>query len=258
MPIYVLKISDKTVKKMERLHKYLARAGKASRRHAEEMIKAGRVRVNGRIVTEMGCQIDPESDVVLLDGQKVLLTEKAVYILLNKPAQVVTTLDDPQGRRKVSDLLQGINERVYPVGRLDYDTEGLLVLTNDGDLAYRLTHPKHKVDKVYIAVVKGEVTDKVIDTLRSGVMLEDGRTMPAKVRRLAGGSQTTLEITIHEGKNRQVRRMCEAVGHPVIALKRVGFGPLALGGIEPGSYRHLNKQELRSLQQACGYRSPLS
>lgn len=239
---------------MERLHKYLARAGKASRRRAEEMIKAGRVEVNGSIVTEMGCQIDPECDVITLDGQRVLLIEKPVYILLNKPPQVVTTLDDPQGRRKVSDLLQGLKERVYPVGRLDYDTEGLLLLTNDGDLAYRLTHPKHKVDKVYIAVVKGDISDKAIDVLRGGVMLEDGKTMPAKVRKFAGGSQTKLEITIHEGKNRQVRRMCEAVGHPVIALKRVGFGPLALGSIERGSYRHLSVQELRSLRQACGCR----
>lgn len=238
---------------MERLHKYLARAGKASRRRAEEMIRAGRVRMNGNTVTEMGCQIDPEKDVITLDGQRVLLTEKPVYILLNKPPQVVTTLDDPQGRRKVSDLLHGINERVYPVGRLDYDTEGLLVLTNDGDLAYRLTHPKHKVDKVYVAVVKGDMSDKAIDTLRSGVVLEDGKTMPAKVRRLAGGSQTKLELTIHEGKNRQVRRMCEAVGHPVLALKRIGFGPLELGSIESGSYRHLSRQELRNLRQACGY-----
>lgn len=239
---------------MERLHKFLARAGKASRRQAESIIKEGRVKVNGQVVSEMGCQIDPETDEVMLDGKRVLLTEKTVYILLNKPAQVITTLNDPQKRKKVTDFLSGVKERVYPVGRLDYDTEGLLILTNDGELAFRLTHPKHKVGKVYVADVKGNINEKSLEALRNGVLLEDGPTMPSKVRKLANeGNITKLEITIHEGRNRQVRRMCEAVGCPVMSLKRVRFGPLALGDTESGGYRYLTPKEIQDLKRACGY-----
>ncbi|PKM89007.1 MAG: pseudouridine synthase [Firmicutes bacterium HGW-Firmicutes-12] len=238
---------------MERLHKYLARAGMASRRQAENMIKEGRVKVNGIVVKEMGSQIEPGLDEVRLDNKEVVLRDDKIYILLNKPTQVVTTLDDPQKRKKVIDLLKGINERVYPVGRLDFNTEGLLLLTNDGELAYRLTHPKYKVDKVYIADVKGNMREPAITKLRIGIILEDGPTMPAQVRKLKQGNITTIEIAIHEGRNRQVRRMCEAVGHPVLSLKRVKFGPLKLGDLPVGAYRYLELQEIMDIKEACSY-----
>ena len=238
---------------MERLQKYLARAGVCSRRKAEELIREGRVKVNNKTVSETGVKIDPLSDLIALDGKEVRLKDNLVYLILNKPARVITTLSDPQKREIVSDLLKGIDARVYPVGRLDYLTEGLLLLTNDGELAYRLAHPKFKVDKTYLAEVRGVVGEARLRELRRGVMLEDGPTLPAAVRRLSADSgRTLLEITIREGRKRQVRRMCEAIGHPVLSLKRTRFGPLSLGGLPPGQFRQLKQEEIKVLRRTAG------
>lgn len=238
---------------MERLHKYLAQAGACSRREAEALIRAGRVSVNNQVIREMGVQIDPLSAVVTLDGREIRPRGKMVYLMLYKPPRVMTTLSDPGKRVKVSDLLKEIDARVYPVGRLDYLSEGLLLLTNDGELAYRLTHPKFKVDKTYQAWVKGTVGETPLKELRRGVMLEDGLTAPARVKRLdAKAGRTLLEITIHEGRNRQVRRMCEKVGHPVLTLKRTRYGPLALGNLLPGRFRHLKEEEIYALKSCVG------
>ncbi len=237
---------------LQRLQKYLAHAGIASRRKAEELILAGRVKVNGITITQLGSKIDPERDVVMVDQKTVKTENKYEYYILNKPLQVVTTMHDPQGRTKVTDLLKGIKARVYPVGRLDYHTEGLLLLTNDGELAYRLMHPKYKVAKTYLVTVKGIMDKNTLNKLQKGVLLEDGPTMPAKVTILeAGNDYTQLEMTIHEGRNRQVRRMCQAVGYPVVCLKRIKFGPLSLGQLKPGQYRKLEEDEIRRLKRAC-------
>jgi len=236
----------------ERLQKFLARAGIASRRQAEEYIKAGRVKVNGLVITELGSKVDPDRDRVAIDNKPVKAEEELVYLLLNKPPLVVTTLHDPQGRTKVTDLLPGIKQRVYPVGRLDYETEGLLLLTNDGELAYRLTHPSYKVPKTYRVKVQGNPSRTALQRLRNGVKLEDGMTQKALVKVLQPGKDSTLlEITIREGRNRQIRRMCQAVGHPVLALRRIRFGPLQLGSLSPGQYRALTKEEIISLKKAC-------
>lgn len=237
---------------MERLHKFMARAGVASRRQCEELIARGRVKVNGKIVTVPGLKIDPVKDRVEVDGCVLSKPEKKVYLLLNKPAGYVTTVKDPRGRAKVTDLLSGVKQRVYPVGRLDYDTEGLLLLTNDGDLAYALTHPRHEVPKTYLARVQGVPAPEKLKELAGGVLLEDGPTAPARVRLVGDkGGNGLLEITIHEGRNRQVRRMCERIGHPVLALRRVRIGPLELGGMKPGQYRHLTFREVARLRKAA-------
>lgn len=240
------------VEKLERLQKYLARCGVASRRRSEEMIKQGLVKVNGQIVSEMGFQVRAEKDRVEVQGKKVVPEKRKVYFLLNKPSGVVTTLDDPQGRQKVTDLLKGVPERVYPVGRLDYHSEGLLLLTNDGELAYRLTHPRFAIAKTYLAKVQGKVEKQAIHELQKGVELEDGLTQPALVKvRQSGPAETLLEITIKEGRNRQVRRMCEKIGHPVISLKRMQLGPLDLGNLKTGQYRELRQKEIQALKKAC-------
>ena len=237
----------------ERLQKFLARAGVASRRQSEEYIRSGRIRVNGQLVSEMGYKVDPAKDQIMVDNKLIKAEEKLVYLLLNKPPLVVTTLDDPQGRTKVTDLLVGIKERVYPVGRLDYETEGLLLLTNDGELAYRLTHPSYKVTKTYIAKLKGNIRAEALRQLTEGVMLEDGITQPATASILAKGKGVTeLQISIHEGRNRQIRRMCAAVGYPVLALKRISFGSLELDGLLSGKARSLTKTEIHDLKKACG------
>ena len=238
---------------MERLQKYLAHAGVASRRQAEELIIAGKVKVNGKIETTLGTKIDPVKDKVELDGKKVKPLKKLVYALLNKPKGYVTTTSDPQGRKKVTDLLKGIKDRVYPVGRLDYDTEGLLLLTNDGDITYSLTHPKHGIQKTYLALVVGIPSKEKIAQLRKGLLLEDGPTSPAEVRPMSKiDGNALLEIKIHEGRNRQVRRMCESVGHPVINLQRVKVGSLDIEGIPLGQYRLLTKEEVDKLKKVEG------
>lgn len=237
----------------ERLQKILARAGVASRRRAEELILAGWVKINGEVVKELGVKADPERDRIEVNGKRIRVEEKKVYILLYKPRGYVTTARDPQGRPTVLDLISDIKTRIFPVGRLDYDTEGLLLLTNDGQLTFALTHPSRKVPKTYLALVQGVPTEAKLQELRQGVPLEDGQTAPAQVR-LAGkeGRRAWLEITIHEGRNRQVRRMCEYIGHPVIHLKRTGLAFLNLKGLHKGKYRHLTHEEIKKLKQLTG------
>lgn len=223
----------------------MAQCGVASRRHSEELIRSGRVRVNGKSVTEMGILVS-EKDRVEVDGKRVGKEQKLVYIMLNKPAGYVSTVYDPQGRRTVLDLVQGVEERIFPVGRLDYDTTGLLLLTNDGDFAYRNTHPGQETTKTYIAEILGNPSKRVLDTLRNGVILDGKPTSPADVEVVEEGTKTAvLKIIIHEGRNRQVKRMCEAVGHNVLRLRRIAVGKLTLGDLKPGQWRTLTNRELR-------------
>ncbi|MUG44728.1 pseudouridine synthase [Paenibacillus woosongensis] len=234
---------------MERLQKILAAAGVASRRKCEELITSGQVQVNGETVTALGTKADPAVDVITVNG-RTIGAEKKIYIMFNKPKGVITSASDPQGRKIVTDYLKGITERLYPVGRLDYDTEGLLLLTNDGDFAHLLTHPKHHVPKTYLATVKGVPHGTELDKLKDGVMLEDGMTAPAEVEYYdvdPDGKQAVISITIHEGRNRQVRRMFEAIQHPVTKLKRISFGGLYLDNLKRGLYRHLRKEEVEEL-----------
>lgn len=234
----------------ERLQKVISQAGIASRRESEELIKAGRVKVNGVVVTELGTKVEPTRDKVAVDN-KLIRTEKTVYILLNKPRGIVTTLHDPEGRKTVASLLPDISERIYPVGRLDYNTEGLLLMTNDGELTHALTHPSHEIDKTYRAKVLGRPPEEKLDRLRAGIKLEDGLTAPAKVNTVEYDREkdlTTVEIVISEGRNRQVRRMFEAIGHPVRQLKRVKFAFLTLMGVRRGAYRHLEADEVETLK----------
>jgi 23S rRNA pseudouridine2605 synthase len=228
-----------------RLQKVLAQAGLGSRRTCEELIERGRVRVNGERA-ELGRRVDPEVDVVEVDGAQIGVKAGLVHYLLNKPAGVVTTASDPQGRPTVVELVPE-EPRVFPVGRLDVDTEGLLLLTNDGDLTHRLTHPSFGVEKEYLAEVEGTPSRGALRQLREGVELEDGPTAPAKVSSVG---DHLLRITIHEGRNRQVRRMCEAVGHPVVRLVRTRIGPLAERGLAPGEWRALAQDEVRALERA--------
>ncbi len=235
---------------LERLQKVIAHAGIASRRDAEEIITAGRVTVNGKVVTELGTKIEPRRDRVAIDG-KILKAEKYVYILLNKPKGVVTTLEDPRGRKTVADIVAKIPERIYPVGRLDYNTEGLLIMTNDGDITHALTHPSHEIAKTYLAKVEGFPPEEKLDRLRVGIRLEDGVTAPAKINIVDIDREkelTTLEIIIYEGKNRQIRRMCETIGHPVKNLKRIQYAFLTLEGLRRGQYRQLLPQEVEELK----------
>ena len=236
---------------IERLQKILAQAGIASRRAAEELIISGRVAVNGRVVTELGTKADQETDVITLDGKVVEAEKRRVYVLLNKPAGYVTTLSDPQGRPIVSELLKAIPERLFPVGRLDYNTEGLLLLTNDGALANRLMHPRHEVEKEYHVRVRGAVTPEQLASLSRGVRIEDGMTAPARVSVMkTSDNNTWISIAIHEGRYRQVRRMCAAVGLTVVRLKRARYGFLELGALRPGEYRFLSNEEIKALNQA--------
>ncbi|GFE58876.1 pseudouridine synthase [Geobacter sp. AOG1] len=232
----------------ERLQKLLSQAGIASRREAETLIVAGRVTVNGQVVTELGTKADPLTDQITVDGKPVRPVDAKIYLLLYKPVGYLTTLKDPEGRPIVTDLLKDVTSRVYPVGRLDYNTEGLLLLTNDGEWANRLAHPRHEVEKEYLVRVRGKATPDQIKRLAAGVELEDGRTAPAKVF-LASESDNNswLSVTIHEGRNRQVRRMCEAVSLAVVRLKRIRYGFLELGDLQPGEHRHLSPAEVERL-----------
>ena len=235
---------------LERLQKILSQAGIASRREAERIITDGRVAVNGVVVTELGTKADGEKDRITVDGKPVRLEANKLYILLYKPVGYMTTMKDPEGRPIVTDLLKGIKERVYPVGRLDYNTEGLLLLTNDGALANRLAHPSHEVDKGYLVRIRGKVTPTQLKHLALGVDLDDGRTAPAQVSLVRESEQNCwISLTIHEGRYRQVRRMCEAVGLTVVRLKRSRYGFLEIGELKPGEYRLLTQAEVERLQK---------
>lgn len=233
----------------QRLQKLIAAAGLTSRRKAEEWIAGGRVTVNGK-VAELGTQADPGRDRIQVDGRPLPQAEVAVCLLLYKPVGYVTSRRDPQGRPVVTDLLRKVQARLFPVGRLDLNTEGLLLLTNDGDLAWRLSHPSHEVSKTYLVRLQGELSDRARSQLEAGVRLEDGLTAPARVTNVRrSGSHTWMELTIHEGRNRQVRRMCEAVGCPVSRLKRIRYAFLDLGDLRPGQYRRLDRDEVDRLRQ---------
>ncbi|AOT68119.1 pseudouridine synthase [Geosporobacter ferrireducens] len=232
-----------------RLQKYIALSGVASRRKAEEMIQQGRVKLNGTIVRDMGVIINPTEDQVIIDNQPIKPEEQKIYILLHKPEGYVTTLSDEFNRPKVIDLLSDVAERVFPVGRLDYDTSGLLIMTNDGDLTYQLTHPKHEVKKTYIARVKGAPDEKALGFLKRGVDIGGYITAPAQVEKLkSDGRTSSIRIIIHEGKNRQIRKMLDAVGYPVLHLKRIAMGRIELGTLVKGKWRHLTAEEVRYLK----------
>lgn len=228
-----------------RLNKYIASCGVASRRGADALIVQERVTVNGRVVDTVGVDINPDTDTVAVDGTLLLFADKKVYIMLNKPAGVLSTCRDDRGRKTVLDLVGDVGVRLFPVGRLDYDTEGLLLLTNDGDFAYRCTHPRHEVNKTYTALVHGRLDEQAIRRLESGVVLNGVKTAPAVINVLQrAGKETRLEITIHEGRNRQIKRMFESVSCHVMSLKRVSFGSLSLGDLPVGSWRYLSEMEI--------------
>ena len=232
-----------------RLQKFLAECGIASRRKCEEYILQGKVQVNGKIITELGTKINSEKDEVKFENKIVTSNEKKKYILLNKPIGYVTTAEDQFGRDTVLDLVK-VKERVVPVGRLDMYTSGALILTNDGDFTYKITHPKHEIEKTYTVTVKGIIDNKEVEQLRNGVKIEDYTTKPAKVKILKTDIEkniSRLEITIHEGKNRQVRKMCEAVGKKVIALHRSKIGKITVKELELGKWRYLTEKEIQQL-----------
>ena len=232
-----------------RLQKYIADCGITSRRKAEELIKQGKIKVNGQIIYELGTKINPQKDIVLYQNKKIKEKEKDVYILLNKPIGYVTTVKDQFGRPSVLDLVK-IKQRVVPVGRLDMYTSGALILTNDGDFVYQVTHPKHEIDKTYTVTIKGIVTKQDVELLKKGVKIEEYITKPAKVKILKTDfekNNSRLEITIHEGKNRQIRKMCEAVGYPVLALHRSKISGVDVKDLPLGKWRFLSKQEVERI-----------
>jgi len=234
---------------LERLQKIISRAGITSRRHAEEMIIEGRVSVNGRVIRKLGSRADPEKDHIKVDGKLINPKQPKTYILLNKPKGYITSLRDTEGRPTVIDLLRNVKTRVYPVGRLDYDTEGLLLLTNDGDLAHAIMHPKREIPKTYHVKIKGLLEDSDIQKLRGGIKIGDSFTAPADVKRLRRTNHNSwIEMTIHEGRKRQIRRMLERIGHPVLKLKRVKIGFLDIKGLEVGKYRYLSLEEVSRLK----------
>jgi pseudouridine synthase len=236
-----------------RLQRFLAQAGVASRRKAEELIVAGRVKVNGQVVTELGTKVDPDQDKVVLAGKR-LLAERPVHLMLNKPRGYVTTLSDPEGRPTVMTFLRRAGARVFPVGRLDFNTEGLLICTNDGDLAHALMHPKHEVRKTYHVKLQGMLGPETVQAWQRGVTLDDGdRTAPAEVKILGNtGKNSWLEVSIHEGKNRQIHRTAEALGFRLLKLTRVGYGGLVLDDLKVGHTRPLTREELERLRRAAG------
>lgn len=236
----------------ERLQKYLANSGIASRRKAEEYILAGKVKVNGKIVTELGTKVNPFKDIVEFEGKKVKKDIKKVYVLLNKPIDYVTTVKDQFNRNTVVDLVKNAGENLLPVGRLDMYTSGALILTNDGDFIFHVTHPKHEVEKTYTVTLRGKVTNEDVEELKQGVIIdEEYKTKPAKVRIMKIDEEkniSRLEIVIHEGKNRQVRKMCEAIGKKVIALHRSKIGNIGVKDLKIGQWRYLTKEEISSLK----------
>jgi 23S rRNA pseudouridine2605 synthase len=236
-----------------RLQRFLAQAGVASRRKAEDLITAGKIKVNGKVVSELGSKVDPDEDKIVLGGKR-LLVERPVYLMLNKPRGYVTTMSDPEGRPTVMTFLRKADARVFPVGRLDFNTEGLLICTNDGDLAHALMHPKHEVRKTYHVKLQGIAGPDIRTAWQKGVTLDDGdTTAPADVEILGNtGKNTWLEVTIHEGKNRQIHRTAEALGYNVLKLMRVGYGGLALEDLRVGETRTLQHGEIEKLRKAVG------
>ena len=238
---------------LERLQKIIAHAGFASRREAETMIREGRVTVNGRVVTELGSKADPGADHIKVDGKLITRPETHRYILLYKPKEVMTTVEDPQGRRTVIDLVKGVRERIYPVGRLDFHSEGLIILTNDGDLAFKVSHPKHGSVKTYHVKVRGVPEERIVEKLERGITIDGKRTLPCEIDRLkttgrgddAGNSW--FEVKLREGRTQQIRKMFQAVGHPVSKLRRVAIGPLSDPRLTPGDYRELTSREVKML-----------
>lgn len=228
----------------------MAVCGVASRRTAELMIKEGRVQLNGRIVDKMGVIVDPKKDIVKVDNKTIRRESKKIYIMLNKPIGYVTTLKDEKGRKIITDLIDGVEERIFPVGRLDADTTGLLLLTNDGDLAYRLTHPSYEVSKRYIAIVEGVPNRLELERFRNGLMIDRKKTSKASIKIAKRYEhESILEIEIHEGRNRQVKNMCEMINHPVKKLKRIAIGDLEIGGLEIGNWRYLEEDEVNYLKK---------
>ncbi|MFI3175005.1 MAG: pseudouridine synthase [Bacillota bacterium] len=234
----------------QRLQKFLAERGIASRRKSEELILQGKVKVNGVVVTTLGTKVNPTKDKIeYMDKPVSSDHSKPIYIILNKPEGYVTTTKEQFGRPSVIDLVSQISERIYPIGRLDYDTSGLLLLTNDGDLTYKLTHPKHDIDKTYIAKLYGTPDDMDLQQFRRGLYIDGQKTKPARIMVLEKNDrQSVVEISIHEGRNRQVRKMCEAMKHPVAQLKRVATGELQLGDLKKGKYRYLTEKEIKYLK----------
>lgn len=234
-----------------RINKYIASCGVASRRKAEELIISGRVTINGELITELSTTVDETKDIVEVDGVPINQEEKKVYILLNKPEGYITTVKDQFDRPSVLDILKDVEERVYPVGRLDYETSGLLILTNDGDLTYKLTHPKHEVEKTYLAMVNGIISHEEKRRFENGLQIEDYTTAKAKLKIVKADEEknySVCKITIHEGRNRQVRKMCKAIGHPVRNLRRIQMGRINIRGLEVGEYRNLTEDEVKYLK----------
>jgi 23S rRNA pseudouridine2605 synthase len=238
---------------LERLQKIIAHAGVASRREAETMIREGRVTVNGKVITELGTKADARRDHVKVDGKLLSEAEEHRYILLYKPKEVTSTTNDPEGRHTVIDLVRGVRERIYPVGRLDYQSEGLLLLTNDGDLAFRVTHPKHGSVKTYHVKVRGVADDRIIGKLERGITIEGKRTVPCEISRMKTTGRNDeegnswYEVKLREGRNQQIRKMFKAIGHPVMKLRRVAIGPIADPSLLPGQWRELTKSEVKQL-----------
>ncbi len=239
---------------LERLQKIIAHAGFASRREAESMIRDGRVTVNGRVVTELGSKADPARDHIKVDGKLITRPETHRYILLYKPKEVMTTVEDPQGRRTVIDLIKGVRERIYPVGRLDFHSEGLILLTNDGDLAFKVSHPQHGSVKTYHVKVRGVPEERLIGKLERGITIDGKRTLPCEIRRMKTTGKgedegnSWYEVKLREGRTQQIRKMFQAVGHPVSKLRRVAIGPLSDPRLGPGDYRELTKSEVKMLE----------
>src|SRR5688572_4743972 len=239
---------------LERLQKIIAHAGFASRREAETMIREGRVTVNGQVITELGSRADADRDHIKVDGKLITRAETHRYILLYKPKEVMTTVEDPQRRRTVIDLVRGVRERIYPVGRLDFHSEGLVLLTNDGDLAFKVSHPKHGSVKTYHVKVRGVPEQRIVEKLERGITIEGKRTLPCEISRMKTTGRTQdegnswFEVRLREGRTQQIRKMFQAVGHPVSKLRRVAIGPISDPKLTPGDWRELTKQEVRMLE----------
>ena len=239
--------------KKERLNKILAISGITSRRRADELISSGLVTVNGLVEKRVGSKAVWGVDSINVDGHPVPDPPKKIYLLLNKPFGYVSTLHDPEGRPIIRDLVKDVKERIYPVGRLDFDSSGLLILTNDGELAFRLMHPKFHIPRTYKVIVEGVISDKSVERLKKGVSLDDGPTNPARVRIIeTQQGRSVVRITIFEGRSREIRRMCEAVGHKILKLTRIGYGNLDLGELKVGKYRHLKNVEVKALRKSVG------